>query len=190
MNVRGLRNVNKRRAIFSYLKNQKATNFNLQETFSKQEDEKAWSAEWGGKILFSHGSEHSKGVSILVNPNSTFQLSTVEIDSHGRYIIAKLQIEETIFFLVNIYAPNDHREQEQFIRTFYSQTGCSFDGNLANFRRNLGNLIDSLSEASCNPREQVATVFKFYLMCKLRILWVLWLTYIVIIPLQLRKGNK
>ena len=72
----------------------------------------------------------------------------------------------------------------------YSQTGCSFDGNLANFRRNLGNLIDSLSEASCNPREQVATVFKFYLMCKLRILWVLWLTYIVIIPLQLRKGNK
>ena len=82
---------------------------------SKQEDEKAWSAEWGGKILFSHGSEHSKGV---CNPNSTFQLSTVEIDSYGRYIIAKLQIEETIFFLVNIYAPNDHREQEQFIRTF------------------------------------------------------------------------
>ena len=117
MNVRGLRNVNKRRAIFSYLKNQKATIFNLQETFSKQEAEKAWSAEWGGKILFSHGSEHSKGVSILVYPNSTFQLSTVEIDSHGRYIIAKLQIEETIFFLVNIYAPNEHREQEQFIRT-------------------------------------------------------------------------
>ena len=101
------------RAVFSYLKNQKATIFNLQETFSKQEDEKAWSAEWGGKIIFSHGSEHSKGVSILGNPNSTFQPSTVEIDSHGRYIIAKLQIEETIFFLVDIYAPNEHREQEQ-----------------------------------------------------------------------------
>ena len=39
----------------------------------------------------------------------------------------------------------------------YSQTGCSFDGNLANFRRNLGNLIDSLSGASCNPRQQVTT---------------------------------
>jgi len=104
LNVRGLRNlrnVNKRRAIFSYLKNQKSTIFNLQETFSKQEDEKARSAEW---------------VSILVNPNSTFQLSTEERDSHGRYIIAKLQIGETIFFLVNIYAPNEHREQEPFIR--------------------------------------------------------------------------
>ena len=101
LNVRGLRNlrnVNKRRAIFSYLKNQKSTIFNLQETFSKQEDEKARSAEWGGKIIFSHGLEHSKRVSILVNPNSTFQLSTEERDSHGRYIIAKLQIGETIFF--------------------------------------------------------------------------------------------
>ena len=39
----------------------------------------------------------------------------------------------------------------------YSETGCSFDMNLANLRRNFGNLIDSLSGASCNPREQVAT---------------------------------
>ena len=60
LNVRGLRNANKRRAIFSYLKNQKATIFCLQETFSKADDEKIWSAEWGGKIIFSHSSEHSR----------------------------------------------------------------------------------------------------------------------------------
>ena len=30
----------------------------------------------------------------------------------------------------------------------YSQTGCSFDGNFANFLRNVGILIDSLSRAS------------------------------------------
>ena len=34
----------------------------------------------------------------------------------------------------------------------YSQTGCSFDGNFATFRRNIGNLSDSLNGASCNPR--------------------------------------
>ena len=61
LNVRGLRNENKRRAIFSYLKYQNATIFCLQETFSKPEDEKIWSAEWGEKMI-SHGSEHSKGV--------------------------------------------------------------------------------------------------------------------------------
>ena len=116
LNVRGLRNTNKRRAIFSYLKNQKATIFNLQESFSKPEDEKIWTAEWGGKGFFSHGTEHSKGVTMLINPASKFQVSIVEIDPHGRYLITKLQIEHTIFYVINVYAPNDYREQEQFIR--------------------------------------------------------------------------
>ena len=40
LNLRGLRNVNKRRAIFSYLKSQKATIFCLQETYFSIEDEK------------------------------------------------------------------------------------------------------------------------------------------------------
>ena len=57
---------------FSYLKNQKATLYCLQETFSKEEDEKIWSAEWGGQIIFSHGSEHSRGVCMLLNVNSGF----------------------------------------------------------------------------------------------------------------------
>ena len=80
MNVRGLRNTNKRRAIFSYLKDQIATIFNLQETFSKPEDEKIWTAEWGGNGFFSHGTEHSKGVTMLTNPASKSQVSIVEID--------------------------------------------------------------------------------------------------------------
>ena len=116
LNVRGLRNTNKRRAIFSYLKKQKVTIFNLQETFSKPEDEKIWTAEWGGKGFFSHGTEHSKGVTMLINPASKFQVSIVEIDPHGRYLITKLQVEHTIFYVINVYAPNDYREQEQFIR--------------------------------------------------------------------------
>jgi len=61
VNVRGLRNPNKRRAIFEYLKNKTALIICLQETFSKQEDEAVWSADWGGRIIFSHGTEHSKG---------------------------------------------------------------------------------------------------------------------------------
>ena len=39
LNVRGIRNVNKRRAILSYLKIKKATIFCLQETYSLPEDE-------------------------------------------------------------------------------------------------------------------------------------------------------
>ena len=60
LNVRGLRNAGKRKAVFSYLKNQKASICCLQETFSKKDDEKIWTLEWGGKILFSHGTIYQR----------------------------------------------------------------------------------------------------------------------------------
>ena len=41
---------------------------------------------------------------------------------------------------------------------YYSQTGCSFDENFANFRRNIGIWL-TVSRASCNPHEQVAIAF-------------------------------
>ena len=85
LNARWLRNQVKRRSIFSYLKNQKATLHCLQETFSKEDDEKIWFAEWGGLIIFSHGSEHSRGVCILMSANSGFSLDTVYADRDGRH---------------------------------------------------------------------------------------------------------
>ena len=118
LNVRGLRNGNKRRAIFSYLKMQKVTIFCLQETYSSSEDEKVWSAEWGGKILFSHGSSHSRSICILLNPSSvTFHLQSVKQDSEGRFLIAKATIHDKSFSIVNIYAPTDYRDQDNFIRS-------------------------------------------------------------------------
>ena len=86
LNVRGFRKQEKRRVIFCYLKKQKASMFLLQETFSKQEDETIWRAEWGGQIIFSHCSEHSRGVCILVKPNA-YPLETIENYEEGRYIL-------------------------------------------------------------------------------------------------------
>ena len=51
LNVRGLRNHVKRRALFLYPKNQKADFYCLQETFS---NEVPWASEW------SHGTKHSR----------------------------------------------------------------------------------------------------------------------------------
>ena len=83
LNVRGLRNREKRRSIFSYLKDQKA-NVCHQETFSNRKDEKIWSAEWGGQIIYSHGSDHSKGVCVLIKPNFPIHVEIVEVDTTGR----------------------------------------------------------------------------------------------------------
>ena len=114
LNVRGLRNAGKRKTIFLYLKNQKASIFCLQETFSNKHDEKLWTSEWGWENLFSHGTEHARGVCVMVNPNSLFQVESVEIDQEGRFIVAKVDEDYSI---VNIYAPTDYRQQPAFIRT-------------------------------------------------------------------------
>ena len=103
LNVRGLRNHVKRRALFSYLKNQKADFYCLQETFSLKRDEVSWATEWGGKVFFSHGTEHSKGTCILQRPNSLFTSSVQFIDPDGRLVIVKTREGDEDLFLASVY---------------------------------------------------------------------------------------
>ena len=116
LNVRGLRNHVKRRALFLYLKNQKADFYCLQETFSLEEDEVIWASEWGGKILFSHGTKHSKGAGILQSPNSLFSFKCLSTDPNGRFVIAKIKLGDEDFFLASVYAPCDSQQQSLFIQ--------------------------------------------------------------------------
>ena len=51
------------------------------------------------------------------------------------------------FFAVNLL----------FVCVSYSQTGCSFPRNFANFRRNVGILIGSLLWAICNRLERLTS---------------------------------
>ena len=54
LNVRGIRDQTKRRSIFTYLKDQKAAFYFLQETHSDSNDEAMWQSEWrgGGGVRF------------------------------------------------------------------------------------------------------------------------------------------
>ena len=112
LNVRGLNKSIKRRAIFRWLHNQKHHFTFLQETYSSKECAQIWETEWGGKVFFSHGSSHSKGVMILVNPNLDFKVEECVSDKNGRFLILNLIIDEShLGTLVNIYAPNDANQQ-------------------------------------------------------------------------------
>jgi len=64
-----------------------------------------WEAEWGGKVLFNHGTTHSKGVMILLNLKLDYKIEKITQDKNGRFIIAKLIAEDTHFILVNVYSP-------------------------------------------------------------------------------------
>ena len=94
LNMRRLRNQNKRKAFLSCLKSQKATTYCVQETYSWTNAEKVSSSEWDGHIIYSRGTAHSRGACILLNPNSTFHFRTIESDPQGRFVIAKIKVEE------------------------------------------------------------------------------------------------
>ena len=87
----------------------------LQETYSEPNDENIWKSEWGGDIFFSHGSLHSRGVCILLNPSLNYTFENIHKDQTGRIISIDLSFNETSFSLCNIYAPNDQRQQQEFI---------------------------------------------------------------------------
>lgn len=117
LNVRGLRNQIKRRSIFRYLKDQNCQLYLLQETFSESKDELIWKSEWGGDIFFSHGSTHSKGVCILINPSNKLSVETTSKDLDGRIVSINLTFNSVKISICSIYAPNDSQQQQKFLLT-------------------------------------------------------------------------
>lgn len=105
LNTRGLRDFVKRKSIFLFCKNERAQCFLLQETHSVDLDEKFWSNQWGDKIIFSHGSNRSAGVAILLNHFPGKILATVR-DTCGHWLICVFEIDNHFLILGNIYGYN------------------------------------------------------------------------------------
>ena len=110
-----LRNQVKRRSIFCFLKDQNCEACFLQETYSEPNDETIWRNEWGGVIFFSHGSNHSKGVCILINPSLNCTFENSHKDQNGRIVSVDVCLDESKFSLCNIYVPNDQKQQQEFL---------------------------------------------------------------------------
>ena len=115
LNVRGIRDQTKRRSIFLFLKDQNAKIYFLQETYSEPGDENIWKKEWGGELFFSHGTKHSKGVCILINPIMQLQVEYQYSNNSGRIVLITISLNGQKVTLCNIYAPNDQANQLPFL---------------------------------------------------------------------------
>lgn len=113
LNVNGLGNPSKRRAIFESLRTAKNDICFLQETHSTKERERVWSTEWGGKILFAHGTSGSRGVAVLFSRSLSPTIRLIRRDSQGRFILVQLLIDGWPVTLVNIYAPTADQPDNQ-----------------------------------------------------------------------------
>lgn len=107
LNVRGIRDLTKRKALFLFCNSKKRDVYFLQETHSSVNDESFWSTQWGGKTLFSHGSTHSGGVAILFNHNFSGKILESHFSLEGRWIIAIVQSGEAIIIFCNVYGFNN-----------------------------------------------------------------------------------
>ena len=111
LNTKGLRDKNKRRQLFLWLREKTPSIIYLQETHSTPNDVLCWTNEWGAKALWSHGSSNSKGTAILFNSKFAFNIVKYECDTNGRSVVVDLNVNDKLFTLVNIYAPNDDSPQ-------------------------------------------------------------------------------
>lgn len=114
LNARGLRDSIKRKATFLYLKNEKAQGYLIQETHSNETDEKFWANQWGDKIIFSHGSNRSAGVAILLN-NFPGKIIVTKRDPLGHWIICVFEISEGFLILGNIYGYNNQNQNRKLL---------------------------------------------------------------------------
>ena len=72
--------------------------------------------EWGGKLFFPHGTTHSKGLCILINPFVQLKVDYSYANDSGRIVLITITLNRQKLSLSNIYAPNDHVNQLQFMQ--------------------------------------------------------------------------
>ena len=112
VNVRGLTDRVKRNKIFQWCQMMGDIIF-LQETFSTEDTEGMWKADWKGKMFFSHGSNHSRGVIIMFKSMVDFLTEKIIIDKEGRYVLMKGKCKGENIILGSVYFPTRNKETLQ-----------------------------------------------------------------------------
>lgn len=111
INVNGLRaqfvnGLPKRRKIFTWIKKLNFDVIFLQETHSSISDSDSWLNEWGGLGVFAHGDNKSRGVGVLLRPNSGLGIDKIFADKDGRFLTLELEYNGSTVTIGNFYGPN------------------------------------------------------------------------------------
>ena len=106
LNARGLGNKCKRQIIYKYIRDGNFDIACIQETHSTKDIENLWLMEWGGRIIFSHGTSNARGSAIFINKRLENNVKIVVNHQYGRFNIIYLHIFDFECLLCNIYGLN------------------------------------------------------------------------------------
>ena len=110
--------------IFDFLRKLDNDIFLLQETHNAtMDDENLWTKEWGGQTFWSRGEKRSRGVAIMINPNTKLDINIedVQTDSEGRTVSIRTIIEDIEYNIASIYAPNTPKRRKKYFNELATQ---------------------------------------------------------------------
>ena len=113
LNVRGLRQIGKRKKLFAYIKENNIDITALQECHVTIDVAKQWEEEWNSKMLYLSDTSFSKGLVILFSD----KIETPEIvaaSNDKRVLLIKCIFEKEMFYVCNVYAPYSDSERKNF----------------------------------------------------------------------------
>ena len=115
-NVKGLRDKQKRLRFYEWIKCQKSNITFIQESHFDKNIEKLLSQEIKGTFYYSHGTSSSRGVAIIINEKLEYELIDEHTDEEGRILLLNIEVENIIYSLINIYAPNSESIRNSFYK--------------------------------------------------------------------------
>ena len=97
----------------------KSIYYSCKKGIQKGIQKKQWANEWGGRAFFSHGNPNSCGVATLIRNIVNCVIQKSIVDPQGRFIILKANIQDKVYILVNIYAPNKNKVSAKFYENLH-----------------------------------------------------------------------
>ena len=116
LNVRGIRGNQKRNSLFQWLNSQHMDIILLQETYFTKEMEYRVQNEWKGKCFHSYGTNHSRGVSILIKQNLDVNVESSIVTQDGRNVMLLLSVDDRNICIINVYAPTEKPQKEKYFK--------------------------------------------------------------------------
>ena len=132
INCNGLRNKQKIQNIFSYMGSKKFDIICLQETFWNENLINSFvKFNWDGDIFYSNfeGDNFCKGVAILFRHEFDCNIISVKEIEKGRILEAKIECDDKMFYIYNVYAPNVVKDRVNFFVDFNSYLHEHIVGN-------------------------------------------------------------
>lgn len=123
LNTNGMRDDNKRKMIFEYIKQQGADIICLQETHSSIEIEDKWTKEWNGKAYWNSENEHTAGTAILIaRKRNSYKITDTTKDTEGRFMHICIQAGNTKLYISNLHAHNHRVQRRSQLRQLVART--------------------------------------------------------------------